>query len=108
MHWVTLDRPLFHEVADLGKRLSLEAEVWWRGTMITAMSFTEIRAFLHSDSLIQEPPSICQMSLRICTSLISLGHHQVSTTTHTKSKPFPRHRARASRFLLVPGFLEAL
>lgn len=89
MHWVTLDRPLFHEVADLGKRLLLEAEVWWRGTVITAMSFTEIRAFLHSDSLIQEPPSICQMSLRICTSLISLGHHQVSTPPTPSQSHFP-------------------
>lgn len=84
------------------RRLSSEVEVWWRETVIVAMSFTEIKVFLHSDSLIQESPSICQMLLSICTSLISLGHYQVYIATPTKSEPFPRYRARA--FWITPGF----
>lgn len=63
-------------------RLSLEVEVWRRGTMAIAMSFTEIKVSLHNDSSIQELPSICQMLAGICTSLVSFGHYQVYTATH--------------------------
>ena len=63
-------------------------------------------SYLHISSLIRELPSICQMLPGICTSLVSLGHYEVYTVTHNKSKPFPDTEQGLSRFLLVLAFLE--